>query len=84
MSSQDIGETHRPSRLDGDLRHANVRLVEVLDCLRGIIRCLVSHVTDASLGDQLHIGNLPTVGGEVFPEISLRDAGWQTLDEDSG
>lgn len=75
--------THGLRCLDSNLGHPNVRLVKVLYCLGGIIGRLVAHIANAALGDQLDIGNLATLGGEVFPKVSLGNVGWQALDKDS-
>lgn len=81
-SRHEDGVAYRSSCLNGDLGHTNVRLVEVLDCLGRIVRGLVADVANTSLRNQLDIGNLATLGGEVLPELGLGDVGWQTLDED--
>ena len=63
--------TYGLSCLDGNLRHANIRLVEVLDCLGGHIRGLVADIANATLGDQLDIGDFAAIGGEVFPKVGF-------------
>jgi hypothetical protein len=57
--------------------------VKVLDGIGGIVGRLVAHVTNTSLRDQLDVGNLSVVGGEVFAKLSLGEVGWQPSHKDS-
>lgn len=56
------GATYWSCRFDGYLRHAYVRLVEVLDGLRGFLGRLEPDIADPPLGDHLDIGDLAVVG----------------------
>ena len=73
--------THGFRWLNRDLRHADVRLVEVLDGPGGILGRLVANIANAALGDDLDVGDLAVAGREVLPGLCLSDGGGQPLDE---
>lgn len=73
-------KTYSSCHLDTDLGHANEGLVKVLHGLLGILGRLVPDISNAPMRDQLRVCD-SLLGGEVFPELLLRDRGRQTLDE---
>lgn len=76
-----LRKTYWSGRFDRDLRHANIRLVEVLDSLGGDFGRLVADIANPSLGDQLDVGDFAVVCGKVFAEIRLCDVGRKTPDK---
>lgn len=76
-------ETYSSCHLDTDFGHANEGLVKVLHSLLSILGRLVPDIPNAPMRDQLRVCD-GLLGGEVLPELLLRDRGRQTLDEDPG
>ena len=76
-------KTHGSGRFDSNLRHADVCPVEVFDGLGCFIGRLVADISDPPLRDQLNVGNLSVLRGEVLSKLGLRETGWQTRDEDA-
>lgn len=58
--------------------------MKVLDRLCSLLRRPVTDEANASLGNQLDIGDLAALGGEVAAEIGLGDAARKALDEQPG
>lgn len=58
--------------------------MEVLDRFFGLLRRPVADEANASLGNQLDVGDLAALGGEVVAEVGLGDAARKALDEQPG
>jgi hypothetical protein len=79
--SRDNRGTYWSGGFDRYLRHADVRLVEVLDSLGGYLGRLVAYIANSTLGDKLDISDFTVAGREVFAELGLGDTRGKSLDE---
>lgn len=74
-------QTYWSSCLDLYLRHPDVGLVEVLDCLGGVLGSLVTDIANSALGDELDVGDLAVLGGEVRPDFGFSNTWGQPFDK---
>jgi len=63
--------TYRCGKVDRNPRHADEGPVEILDGPCGIFMRLVTNKADATMGDELDISDISSLGGKVLAKLGL-------------